>query len=131
VIKHGIIIIDCYGELFNIYSAGTIAFCGASLVPLGGQNPLEPAAWGTPVFNGPHMEDFTDAINLMKKYNANIEVKDTADLALKVIHYLNNPELLSEKGRAGKKALLESSNVAEEQAALIKGLIENDRIIAG
>jgi 3-deoxy-D-manno-octulosonic-acid transferase len=129
--KHGIIIIDCYGELFNTYSAGTIAFCGASLVPLGGQNPLEPAAWGTPVFHGPHMEDFTDAMNLLKKYDANIEVKDTSDLIEKIIYYLNNRKLLSEKGFAAKKALLESSNVAAEQSALIKGLIENDVKIEG
>lgn len=122
--KHGIIIIDCYGELFNIYSAATIAFCGASLVPLGGQNPLEPAAWGTPVFHGPHMADFNDAMDLLKKYDANIEVKDTSDLIEKIIYYLNNRDLLSKKGRAAKNALMENSNVAETQASLIKGLIE-------
>ncbi|MBN1907285.1 MAG: 3-deoxy-D-manno-octulosonic acid transferase [Deltaproteobacteria bacterium] len=121
----GIIIVDCFGELFNIYSAGNIAFCGASLVPLGGQNPLEPAAWGTPVFHGPHMEDFSDAMHLLKKHDADIEVQGAFDLAEKVIHYLNNPEMLAEKGRAAKKALMESSNVAETQASLIKGLIEN------
>ncbi len=59
--KENILVIDSYGELFNIYSAGSIAFCGASLVPLGGQNPLEAAAWGIPVFHGPHMDDFLDA----------------------------------------------------------------------
>jgi 3-deoxy-D-manno-octulosonic-acid transferase len=121
----GIIIVDCFGELFNIYSAGTIAFCGASLVPLGGQNPLEPAAWGTPVFHGPYMEDFNDAMDLLKKHDADIEVLGASDLAEKVIYYLNNPEMLAEKGRAAKEALMESSNVAETQASLIKGLIEN------
>jgi 3-deoxy-D-manno-octulosonic-acid transferase len=121
----GIIIVDCFGELFNIYSSGNIAFCGASLVPLGGQNPLEPAAWGTPVFHGPHMEDFNDAMNLLKKHDADIEVQGAFDLAEKVIYYLKNPELLAEKGRAAKKALMENSDVAETQASLIKGLIEN------
>jgi 3-deoxy-D-manno-octulosonic-acid transferase len=96
----GIIIVDCFGELFNIYSAGNIAFCGASLVPLGGQNPLEPAAWGTPVFHGPHMEDFSDAVHLLKKHDADIEVQNASDLAEKVIHYLQNPEALAE--RAGQ-----------------------------
>jgi 3-deoxy-D-manno-octulosonic-acid transferase len=120
--KEGIIIIDCFGELFNTYSAANIAFCGASLVPLGGQNPLEPAAWGTPLFHGPHMEDFSDAMQLLGAYNAGIEVTGAIDLAEKVIFYLNNPDLLAQKGMAAKKALMEGSNVAEVQASLIKGL---------
>jgi 3-deoxy-D-manno-octulosonic-acid transferase len=56
-----VVIIDTFGELFKVYSAATIVFCGASLVPLGGQNPLEPAVWGKVVFYGPSMEDFLDA----------------------------------------------------------------------
>jgi 3-deoxy-D-manno-octulosonic-acid transferase len=120
----GIIIIDCFGELFNIYSAASIAFCGASLVPLGGQNPFEPAAWGRPVFHGPHMEDFSDAMHLLKKHGGDIEVYSAFDLAEKVIYYLNNPEILDLKGRAAKDALMENSSVAESQAYLIKGLIE-------
>ena len=118
-----IIIINCYGELFNVYSAADIAFCGASLVPLGGQNPLEPAAWGTPVFHGPHMDDFLDAENLLKKYGANIAIVDSGDFAEKVIYYLNNPDLLKEKGVAGKNALMESHDASEKHAAAIVGLI--------
>ncbi|HDZ90991.1 MAG TPA: hypothetical protein ENH37_10005, partial [Deltaproteobacteria bacterium] len=60
-----IVIINTFGELFNIYSVATVVFCGASLVPLGGQNPLEPAAWGRPVLYGPSMEDFQDAKELL------------------------------------------------------------------
>ncbi|GAG67967.1 unnamed protein product, partial [marine sediment metagenome] len=40
------VIINTFGELFRLYSVGTVVFCGASLVPLGGQNPLEAAVWG-------------------------------------------------------------------------------------
>jgi len=45
-----VVIINTFGELFKLYSIGTIVFCGASLVPLGGQNPLEAAVWGKVVF---------------------------------------------------------------------------------
>ena len=40
-----IVIIDVIGELFKIYSLATIVYCGGSLVPKGGQNILEAAAW--------------------------------------------------------------------------------------
>ena len=120
---NSIIIIDCYGELFNVYSSADIAFCGASLVPLGGQNPLEPAAWGTPVFHGPYMDDFLDAVNLLEKYDANILVKGSDDFAEKAVYYLSNPDLLKEKGVNGKNALMQSHNASKKHAAVIAGLI--------
>lgn len=41
-----IIVVDVIGELFKVYSLATIVYCGGSLVPKGGQNILEAAAWG-------------------------------------------------------------------------------------
>jgi 3-deoxy-D-manno-octulosonic-acid transferase len=41
-----IIVIDAIGELFKAYSLATVVFCGGSIVPKGGQNILEAAAWG-------------------------------------------------------------------------------------
>ncbi len=125
-----IIVIDCYGELFNVYSAADIAFCGASLVPLGGQNPLEPAAWGSPVFHGPHMDDFLDAESLLRKYDADIMVKDAGDFAEKAVYYLNNHALLKEKGAAGKNALMESRNASQKHAAAIAGLVKEKQVIS-
>ena len=122
--KNNIIIVDSYGELFNIYSTGSIAFCGASLVPLGGQNPLEPAAWGAPVFYGPYMDDFLDAKNLLDKYDAGVEVTGHDDFAEKAIYFLRNPELLKEKGLAAKRALMDSEHASKNHAGVIAGLVK-------
>ena len=54
-----IIVVDVIGELFKVYSLATIVYCGGSLVPKGGQNILEAAAWGKVIFYGPSMEDFS------------------------------------------------------------------------
>ncbi len=51
---------DVIGELFKLYSVATVVYCGGSLVPKGGQNILEPAAWGKVVFYGPSMDDFLE-----------------------------------------------------------------------
>lgn len=45
-----IIVVDVIGELFKVYSLATIVYCGGSLVPKGGQNILEAAAWGKVIF---------------------------------------------------------------------------------
>ena len=49
---------DTMGELMMLYGASDIAFVGGSLIERGGHNPLEPAAWGMPVFSGPHVFNF-------------------------------------------------------------------------
>lgn len=59
-----ILVVDRIGILFDFYGRSDAAFVGGSLVPKGGQNLLEPLAWGVPVFHGPHMEDFHDLAGL-------------------------------------------------------------------
>jgi 3-deoxy-D-manno-octulosonic-acid transferase len=50
------------GVLNGYYAASDVAFVGASLVPIGGHNPLEPAACGAAVLMGPHGRHQRDAI---------------------------------------------------------------------
>ena len=56
-----IVVIDKIGVLFELYGVSEAAFIGGSFTDNGGQNILEPVAWGTPVQYGPHMEDFAEA----------------------------------------------------------------------
>ena len=75
-----IVVVDVIGELFKVYSLATVVFCGGSLVPKGGQNILEAAAWGKVVFHGPHMEDFRDERVLLEEAGAGITVRDGEEL---------------------------------------------------
>jgi 3-deoxy-D-manno-octulosonic-acid transferase len=54
-----VLLLDSIGELASIYRCADGVFVGGSLVPSGGHNILEPAAFGKiPVF-GPSMENFS------------------------------------------------------------------------
>ncbi|MFH2013164.1 MAG: 3-deoxy-D-manno-octulosonic acid transferase [Pseudomonadota bacterium] len=121
-----VIIIDTIGDLFKIYSVGTIVFCGGSLVPLGGQNVLEPAAWGKVVFYGPFMEDFLDAKELLEQVSAGIEIKDADDLLETGIKLLRDPEMSRCLGEAGREAVLANRGSARRNAELIKTLLEGN-----
>jgi 3-deoxy-D-manno-octulosonic-acid transferase len=55
-----IMLLDTMGELTSVYSICRAAFVGGSLVPKGGQNPLEPVALGVPTCFGPHTENFAE-----------------------------------------------------------------------
>ncbi|MDD5711793.1 MAG: 3-deoxy-D-manno-octulosonic acid transferase, partial [Smithellaceae bacterium] len=61
-----VVLVDVIGELFKLYSLATVVYCGGSLVPRGGQNILEAAAWGKCVFYGPHMDDFREERELLE-----------------------------------------------------------------
>jgi 3-deoxy-D-manno-octulosonic-acid transferase len=51
---------DTLGELGLLYRQARLAFIGGSLIPHGGQNPLEAARLGCPPLFGPHMHNFRD-----------------------------------------------------------------------
>jgi 3-deoxy-D-manno-octulosonic-acid transferase len=119
----GVVIVDSFGELFGLYSIGTIIFCGGSLVPQGGQNPLEPAVWGKPVLYGPSMEDFLDAKALLEENDAGIQVSSPAMLAEKAIMLLRDKALLQGYGARAREAVLKNSKAAERHAAVIAGLL--------
>ena len=118
-----VVIMNTFGELFKLYSVGTIVFCGASLVPLGGQNPLEAAVWGKVVFYGPSMEDFLDAIALLEEVGAGIPVTSPEMLAEKVLWFLNHPDELKAHGAQAREAVMRNQDAAEKHAKVIAGLV--------
>lgn len=118
-----VMIIDTFGELFNLYSIATIVFCGGSLVPFGGQNPLEPAVWGKVVIYGPSMENFLDAKRLLETGRAGIQVSDSMDLAEKVSWFLGHREELEAYGDRAREAVKKNQGASDNHAQVIKKLI--------
>jgi len=75
---------DSMGEMAGYYAAADIAFVGGSLLPLGGQNLIEPIGAGRPTLIGPHMFNFADAAEKALAAGAAIEVADAAELVATV-----------------------------------------------
>jgi 3-deoxy-D-manno-octulosonic-acid transferase len=121
-----VILVDKMGDLFALYGLATVVFCGASLVPKGGQNILEPAAWGKLVFYGPYMEDFFDARALLEDVGAGIMVRDAEDLAEKLDYYLRHKEDRDQRGEAGRKALESQRGLTAEAARIIAAMIRTN-----
>jgi 3-deoxy-D-manno-octulosonic-acid transferase len=119
-----VVLWDTFGELFKVYSVGTVVFCGASLVPKRGQNILEAAAWGKVVLYGPSMDDFLDAHELLRSAGAGIMVRNAAELAERCLYLLDHPHELTERGEAGKEALLAQRGAARRNLELAKKLVE-------
>lgn len=119
-----VIIIDIIGELFKVYSLATVVFCGGSLVPKGGQNILEPAAWGKIIFYGPSMDDFIDEKNLLEEAGAGITIRNGDELLEGIRVFLEDPERLSVKGEEGRKSVVSNMGASGRYAEMIvKALI--------
>lgn len=83
---------DSMGELFAYYALADVAFVGGSLVPLGGQNLIEPASLGVPVLFGPSMFNFAQASELALEAGAARQVADAPVLVAEALALLNDAE---------------------------------------
>jgi 3-deoxy-D-manno-octulosonic-acid transferase len=81
---------DTLGELLAYYAAADVAFVGGSLVPVGGQNLIEPIAVGVPTLVGPHTFNFAEASARAIDAGAAVRVRDAPDLVAKVAALLRD-----------------------------------------
>lgn len=114
-----VVVVDVIGELFGLYSLATVVYCGGSLVPKGGQNILEPAAWGKVVFYGPSMEDFQGEKALLEEAGAGVCVRDGGELLEGMKRILSDPAGLRRRGAEGQRLVLSSRGAAERYAGMI------------
>jgi 3-deoxy-D-manno-octulosonic-acid transferase len=75
---------DTLGELGLFYRLAQVAFVGKSLVPEGGQNPLEAARLGCPVLFGPHMDNFEELAGSLLRAGGAQQVANARELAAAV-----------------------------------------------
>jgi 3-deoxy-D-manno-octulosonic-acid transferase len=119
-----VVIVDTIGDLFTLYGAADVAFVGGSLVPHGGQNILEPAAWGRVPIYGPHLGNFLWAQAIIEEAAAGIMVHDAESLAQAVRSLLDQPGKRQEMGRRAQAALVPHQGAARRQAELIAALAQ-------
>jgi 3-deoxy-D-manno-octulosonic-acid transferase len=102
------VLLDTIGELASVYSLGTVAFVGGSLVPAGGHNPLEPAQFGVPIVMGPNYANFRAITEDLLAHNA-IRIAGGEELVHILVDLLSND---TERKTIGDRA----RQVFEQQA---------------
>jgi 3-deoxy-D-manno-octulosonic-acid transferase len=115
-----ILLLDSVGELPEFFAAADIAFVGGSLVDRGGHNVLEPARLQKPILFGPHMANFKDIADEMKRRGGAIEVRDAEDLSRALAELLENSD---RRKRMGQRAS-EVAGADRDALMLNVGLVE-------
>ena len=120
-----VLLLDSIGELASLYKFADGVFVGGSLVPSGGHNILEPAAFGkVPVF-GDSMENFAEIAARFIEAGAAIQVGSPEDAGVELIHLLKDCDKMQRMGDAARR-LVENS-----RGALDRSLAEIEKYLGG
>jgi 3-deoxy-D-manno-octulosonic-acid transferase len=118
---------DTLGELGLFYRLATLAFIGGSLVPHGGQNPLEAARLGCPPLFGPHTGNFEEMTRKLIDAGAAGRVGDIEDLVGTVEVLLGDRSTLDAMAAKGIKAGATEATVLDHVRQALQPLL-NQRL---
>ncbi len=93
---------DTIGELGLFYRLAPIAFIGGSLVPHGGQNPIEPAQIGCAILSGARVRNFSGIYRSLTEAGAARVVKDAEALQVELAGLLGNHQAVKNLASAAK-----------------------------
>jgi len=116
-----VILVDTIGELGAVWGLADVAFVGGSLDgKRGGQNMLEPAAYGAAVVFGPHVWNFRDAAGRLVREGGAVQVADPAALEGTVLELLADPRKL---GATARRLVLAQQGATERTLEALDFLI--------
>ncbi|MBI4435925.1 MAG: 3-deoxy-D-manno-octulosonic acid transferase [Candidatus Omnitrophica bacterium] len=119
-VPSSVLVLDTIGILRSIYAVADLVFIGGSLVPKGGQNPLEPALFAKPILFGPHMDNFQDIVHLFLKEGAVKQVQGEEELAHVTRTLLENERLGKSLGEKAKKVLEDHQGVVRRYLEVLR-----------
>jgi 3-deoxy-D-manno-octulosonic-acid transferase len=118
-----ILLVDKIGELKAWWGTAAIAFVGGSLSTRGGQNMIEPAAYGAAVCFGPATQNFRDVVALLLAAEAAQVVEDEAAMARFVTRCLTEPNFAAELGGRARQAVAAQRGATRRTIEALAGLI--------
>ncbi|MCP9439456.1 MAG: 3-deoxy-D-manno-octulosonic acid transferase [Nitrospira sp.] len=118
-----VIILDTRGELARAYREATVAFVGGTLVPVGGHNLLEPAAWGKPVLFGPYTDHCADVATMLEEAEGGRRVRDVEDLVRACSEWLTDPHLRERVGLAARRVVSDNQGALKRALDLIESCL--------
>jgi 3-deoxy-D-manno-octulosonic-acid transferase len=98
-----VLLLDSLGELAGLYRVADAVFVGGSLVPAGGHNILEPAAFSKVPVHGPSMENFREMSAKFREAAASIEVRSPEELGVAWVNLLRDPERSARLGNSARE----------------------------
>lgn len=124
-----ILLLDTLGELGACWGLADVAFVGGSLTNRGGQNMIEPAAYGAAVVLGPNTWNFKDVVSLLSSGDAVRMVSSHKDLTNMVYSLLSVREARVLLGERARKLVLPQQGATRRTVDLLAGSLREGVLI--
>ncbi len=119
---------DTFGDLSALWGLATVAYVGGSLDgKRGGQNMIEPAAFGAAVVFGPHVWNFRDTAERLTTSGAAIQVRDGAELEVVVRRLIASLDERAQMGSAARTLVLQQQGATERTIENIARLLHENQ----
>jgi 3-deoxy-D-manno-octulosonic-acid transferase len=114
-----IILLDTIGELSACWGLAEVAFVGGSFGNRGGQNMMEPAAYGAGVLFGPNTWNFRDIVERFREADGCVQLQSSHQLTSTIDELLSDPARRQQLGRNAQKAVLQQQGATARTAELL------------
>lgn len=118
-----VLLVDAVGELAAWWGLANIAFVGGSLTNRGGQNMIEPAAYGAAVSFGPNTQNFRDIVAALRNARAAKIIAGGNELTAFVRRCLEDPGYARRLGSRARQLVLGELGATARTCDLIEPLI--------
>ena len=125
-----VILVDTVGELGAWWGTADIGFVGGSLGSRGGQNMIEPTAYGVATCFGPNTRNFRDVVQLLLNSNAAVVIQDGTELEQFVRTCASNLEFRTELGMRARRLVAQQRGAADRTVELLTELIQTTPKVA-
>jgi 3-deoxy-D-manno-octulosonic-acid transferase len=119
-----ILLVDTVGELGAWWGTAQIAFVGGSFGSRGGQNMIEPAAYGAAVSFGPNTWNFRDIVTNLLAADAAVVVDDGQALEAFVSRCLSDLQFAATLGERAQAFVWSQLGATNRTAALLENLLQ-------
>ncbi len=114
-----ILLVDTIGELGAWWGLAQIALVGGSFGKRGGQNMLEPAAYGAAVSFGPHTRNFRDIVNALLDAQGAHVARDFGELQDFVRRCLRDPSFAQRLGQNAQRLVASQLGATQKTVDLL------------
>jgi len=120
---HSALLVDSIGELGAWWGLATIGFVGGSFGSRGGQNMLEPAAYGVTTCFGPNTRNFRDIVAQLLTVRGAEVVSNRDELEQFVCQALNDPTWAKQLGASARELVIAQQGATQRTVDLLQRLM--------
>lgn len=118
-------VLDQLGILKNLYGIADLVFMGGSLIPHGGQNPIEPARFSKAILHGPHVFNFHKIYHQLDHDGGALRTSAPDELSSAAAEILANESRRHEMGQRAFQIVNRLRGASKRQAGWILAFLRS------